>query len=68
MNFICVWAPVLFFLFSIIEINCNGKQDTGKKIILAEPATRISTGLDELDYICESRMGIESMRDRLFDK
>lgn len=68
MNFICAWAPVLFFLFSMIEISYGGKRDTGKKIINIQPTRRKTAGLDGLDYICESRMGIESMRDRLFDK
>ncbi len=66
MNLICAWAPVLFFLFSMIEISYGGKRDTGRKIILIkEPTKRKTSGLDGLDYICEPHMDLETTRNRL---
>ena len=64
MSLICLWAPVLFFFFSVIDVK-RGVQTSNKTVLLNEPVKRKAEGLDRLDYLCEPRLDLDSLRERL---
>lgn len=64
MKLLCLWAPFLFFFWSIIELCLKGGRDKLKSRIVNEVEPK--GGLEVLDYVGVVQIDRRTLRNRLY--